>query len=294
MKPVIIIAIAAVLLIPLQVFGMLDENVFGFTIDEPKGWIREDLRNDGTENIVRYIHEKGNAFLYIALDNSPNVSTTLKGESYLRAMENHFQNNCNCKNFIIKDSKISSSNGKTAYFIVYHSQNFNSESYIITKQIEIPENGKTWRITNQYGGNYYGDLSISSILKSFKPATQISNSNNIVSLSESSPTQKSTKVSEYNTELWLFALPAIVIILAVIFKGKNSFSSGKSNTHQHSPDDTQPVSPQPYDPDEWDDDPLDSISDTFYKEGRNIEDAFTKGASNDAKGAKRLFGIDDD
>jgi hypothetical protein len=240
MKPIVIIAIAVVLLFaPSSVSGaFLDESIFGFTIEEPKGWIREDLRNDGTDNIVRYVHDEGNAFLYVALDKTPDILTNLKGESYLREMESYFQNNCDCNNFTIQDSKVSSSNGKTAYFIVYHSKNSNSEPYVITKQIEIPDNEETWRITNQYGGNYYGNISINYILKSFKPITQNPEPNPLsyVKNSITGSTQSPTKVPEYDIKLWLFSLPIIAIILAVILKIKNStVHSDTSSASKQSP-----------------------------------------------------------
>ena len=170
MKFLILGLIAFVLLIPSTAFAtLLDESIFGFTIEGPKGWIMDDRRNDGTDNLVKYYDKAGNAFLYVALDKTPDISTILKGESYLREMESYFQNNCNCNNFILKDSDISSSDGKTAYMIYYSYKNSDLSPTITTRQIEIPDNGQIWRITNQYNSNNAnGEIQYSKLLSSFR------------------------------------------------------------------------------------------------------------------------------
>ena len=101
----------------------------------------------------------------------PSVSTSLTGNNYLDAMKDHFQNNVcsNCKNFKIIESYTSSSNGKSAYITSFSFQNSDTSPVTKTRHIEIPENGKTWRISNDYNtNNPNGEISYSTLLSSFK------------------------------------------------------------------------------------------------------------------------------
>ncbi len=169
MKLVIIIAIAFVLLIPTSAFGthfIPIDDLSAISIRHPDNWAYNDERNKGNENLFSYSPPQGNAFLYVALDESPSISTSKSGNSYLNDLENYWKNR-NLINFEIIDSKISSWNGKNAYVISF----FYGSSDNLTKRIiiEIPENGKTWRISNDFNiKNSNGEISTNTLLNSFE------------------------------------------------------------------------------------------------------------------------------
>ncbi len=167
MRFVIIIAIAFVLIMPLSAFGETYANSeCGFTIFNPDGWKIKEF--DGcSENIVSFAHSQGNAFLYVALDESPLISTSKSGNSYLNELEVYWKNSSGLSNVEIINSKISSWDGNNAYVISF----FYGSSDNLTKRIiiEIPENGKTWRISNDFNiKNSNGEIPVDMLLNSFK------------------------------------------------------------------------------------------------------------------------------
>ena len=171
MKKFLILGLIPLLLmVPSTVFSeTYNDPYFGFSIYHPDGWRTNEI-DDGSENMVSFSHTQGNAFLYVALDKSPPVSTSLSGNSYLSEMKNHFENLYKSQNnFKFLDDDITSSNGKTAYMVYISFQTPNSASTTITRHIEIPENGQTWRISNQYNtNNNNGEISYQTLLSSFK------------------------------------------------------------------------------------------------------------------------------
>ena len=207
-----------------SVYGFPYENPeYQFSIQVPDGWTIEKWEKVG--NIVRFISPSKNSFIYVGLDNYP-VIPSLSDNQYLDSMEKYYENLCQspiCSYFSLQDREAISVDGNKVYLITYsflHSTG-SSSAQVISQRAEIPDFGKTWRISNEYNQRLASEnISIETIARSFQiePTIKIPESipNIPEKLPESPPKTQPNNPEIINQDTSIYPSIFVVIIIGVV------------------------------------------------------------------------------